>query len=230
MDSAIAAQLKATLLTLLAAGAPTAPAYWLTVLGEVAFASSPGQGGQLGAIMKAGEASGDAGDRRGDDADDDDRPAPGPSTPKAGTPSHRQGGTEAERSTGSGQNGTAAAAFAPAAGSGKDSGALDAATRKALSALATPRLRTRLFAAECLLRMLQAVDSDGNSHQHDGEAVAPTRGSGGLSCGLSGAASTIAPPPPGSDLERLSAHLAVLVDMGFKLATGQVRAKQGREG
>lgn len=75
--------------------------------------------------------------------------------------------------------------------------------RAGANAAATPRLRTRLFAARCLLDMPAAVGDDPRHHSLIA-ANAVGKGSG--------------------QSDWLVLRLAAIVDVGFKMSTGQLEA------
>jgi hypothetical protein len=99
-----------------------------------------------------------------------------------------------------------------------DSGAAVAAALARLPA--TPRLRTRLFAAQALLSLFGAVGSDAHhwrpAARHDG-------GPGG---GSSGGGAPAAAGQQQHQADALVSHLQVLIDLGFKLTTGSAESLQ----
>eukprot|EP00884_Botryococcus_braunii_P001693 jgi/Botrbrau1/11524/Bobra.0393s0003.2 len=174
-DSAIAGQLKATLRTLLWAGCPSCPAYWLKVCSKVVLAA-----GSINRASSSGLSNGlskSAGDEGGlmadvDGADDGDR-----------------GGFSAVQHV------------APPSVGATDSGVSSSISQRTRVPV-TPRLRTRLFAARCLLDIPVAVGED---PRHFETAHLSDKGSAAAG-------------------DWLILQLAHLIDIGFKMATGQVEA------
>lgn len=203
-DYQIAGQLQATLVTLMKSGVRDNPGYWLRLLGEVALATSRG-GGQ-------GYMEDVAGALQADTADDDD--AGPPSVPQTSAPS---------MTNGLGHPGSA----------------------KKKGAMTTPRLRTRLFAAECLLQIFASVGSDprhrdprarnppasaAGSRRNTAEPIGPMRSSSMEVGGVAGSPILVASLDPGMDAtcsggeDFLVDHLQSLIDLGFKLSTGDMEA------
>jgi hypothetical protein len=160
-DPGIASQIKATLTTLLEAGAATEPSRWVTLCSEVVMAAAPGS---------TAAAEQEAADTAEQDSDDDEEGAVARAAPVA-PPSP----------------GPSAAAAGAAAGKGPT---------------LSPRLRTRLFAAQLLLRV-PGLAAGGDPRQLDlGAAQAAARAGGGG--------------------DWLVLRLQQLVDLAFRMASGQL--------
>lgn len=166
-DPGIALQIKATLSTLLAAGAAREPTRWVTLCAEVVMAAAPGS-------TAAAEEAAAAAQLLEQDSDDEGE-AVANSQPAAAA------------SVG------AAAPGAAGAGGGKG---------PALS----PRLRTRLFAAQLLLQIPQLVCGCGDARHTDLAAAqaAAKAGQGG---------------------DWLVLRLQQLVDLAFRMASGQLEVR-----
>ncbi|KAK9820084.1 hypothetical protein WJX72_005985 [[Myrmecia] bisecta] len=179
-DSAIAGQITDTLRTLLYAGSPREPSHWLTACADVVLAAGPaGKGSSVAAAAEGQAAPQSASAEPGglmydEDADTDDDAGAEPAVPPPAS---------------------APAAEAPATASST------AGMRMAASA--TPRLRTRLFAARCILEIPTAVGSDVRHFDMAG-AHHGDKGAGKASG------------------DWLVLRLQMLIDVGFKMATGQV--------
>jgi hypothetical protein len=180
-DPATAAQLQATLSTLLEAGAAAQPSRWIALCGEIISAAGP-------ADLAGTKTNEESGGLAGEESENEDEEGGSGGEKKAGSPSK----------TATTTNATAGAAVVSSS---------VASTKKPTTqqlqqqASLTPRLRTRIFAAKCLLRvpgMAAAADplhSDLALAQSD-----PTNG------------------------DWLVLKLQSLVDLGFKMATGQLDA------
>ncbi|KAF8072444.1 hypothetical protein HT031_000103 [Scenedesmus sp. PABB004] len=190
-EASTSAAIRATLAALLTTSAPSRPGYWLRLLGGVALAAGPAAAGAPPA-GQGGTAI------RADVADDDDED--GPAQPPAQAPA---GGSSAG-------SGTPASPGQPAAGpGGAAAAAAAAAAASAVRLPPTPRLRTRLFAAELLLGLFAAVGPD-PAHRFPwpkyDEHGAPLA------------------PAAGEPQDVLVGHLQPLIDLGFKLTTGPAEA------
>lgn len=151
------------------AGAPDLPSYWLAILSEVVFSSAgpvaPGAGGAGGAGGGADGKGGEGDGGRGDEEEDEDGGSAGIS--RSNTAGHKPGSAMNHTSS-SGALATPRKGGGAGAGGAFASGAAaaDAAASEArpgLQALLSTvalRLRTRLFAAKMLLRLLEVVEGD----------------------------------------------------------------------
>ncbi|GFR48876.1 hypothetical protein Agub_g10725 [Astrephomene gubernaculifera] len=215
-DTQITSQLRATLTTILTASASTQPSFWLSLLSDVVFAAGP----PSAAAADAGGADADA--PRGGDDDDDD---------KYGQPAAAAAATAAPAAASS--SGVSAGAEA-AAGSGGVK-----ALRSVRDLLSAPHLRTRLFAADGLLRLVRICVSSDERHRDPAALEArgsehPASSTPGTHAGnaAAGWASAFGADSSSKDSSRLTgvegsephrdvliAKLQALVDVGFKLAT-----------
>jgi len=209
-DAQIADQLRSVLAILLAAGAPAAPGYWLRLLAGVALAAPAARAGVGGPGAAVNGGGGDGGILAGDDNDDeDDEPPPARSTPVPPA--------------------AAAAAAAPSAGPAV---AVLGGSLPPPPSMSTPRLRTRLFAADLLLALFAAVGPDPRHRMpppkdaDDASTPTPARPPSAAA-----AAAALSPLPtsgsagsPGAASDYLVDHLQALIDAGFKLTTGGAEA------
>jgi hypothetical protein len=163
-DPATAAQLRATLRTLLEAGAPAAPSRWVALCSEVITAAGPAEAAARG--------GGSGSDAPGAREEDDDgfglgappaKPPPAPPSPPPPSPGGRPG---------SGGGGPAV----------------------------TPRLRTRVFAARCLLEVPPLAAAADARHADPAAAAAH----------------------PGGDW--LASRAQTLVDLAFRMVGGPLEA------
>ncbi len=216
-DAQIADQLRTALAVLLSAGASGAPGYWLRLLSGVALAAAAAGGAAAGAAA-AGGAAGIL-DDRGDQEDDEEPAAAAAAAPAAPPPA----------------TAAAAASVVPLGGSGMPPP----------PAMATPRLRTRLFAADLLLAMFAAVGADPRHRvpppKHDddesGDAAGhpsnrPASAFGSAPLPRSPAPASPTPSSAAAAITHASSsasdwlvdHLQALIDAGFKLTTGGAEA------
>jgi hypothetical protein len=178
-DPATAAQLQATLSTLLEAGAAAQPSRWIALCGEIISAAGPADLAGT-KTQNNGDRGGGLGGQRGDNESDNEDEGGNSTAPP---PSK------------------VAATTATAAASVVVSPQKPTIQQLQQQASLTPRLRTRIFAAKCILRvpgMAAATDP-----MHSDLAMAqsdPTNG------------------------DWLVLKLQSLVDLGFKMATGQLDA------
>ena len=187
-DPATSAQLQATLSTLLEAGAAQEPSRWIALCGEIISAAGPadasgGSSSSSAMMMKGGAALNSGGGDDGDDDEDEDSSA-STTTAAAAAGGRNSSKTIATSST------TTIATTPP--------------TQQQQQAALTPRLRTRIFAAGCLLRVPGMAAAADPLHTDLERAQADAgRGGGG---------------------DWLVLRLQVLIDLGFKMATGQLEA------
>ncbi|KAL4528840.1 hypothetical protein Ndes2437A_g03376 [Nannochloris sp. 'desiccata'] len=190
-DPATAAQLQATLSTLLEAGAAAQPSRWITLCGEIISAAGPAD---LAGSLSKSKANSDGGvgglggglGTDGDSDIDDD-----------------VGGLEKETTASPSKN--TATTTTPVSSAVPSSSAIppqkNSTQQVQHQASLTPRLRTRIFAAKCLLRVpgMAAVTDP----LHSDLALAQSDPTSG---------------------DWLVLKLQALVDLGFKMATGQLDA------
>ncbi|CAL8466413.1 g5949 [Coccomyxa elongata] len=175
-DGEIAEQLRATLRTLLRNGVPCEPSYWLEVCSQVALAAAERTAGLGDSMSGSGGAAGTSGFRGGLDE------------------GLMDGGDEEEAEDGGSRVGGGGGG-APVRGPSLPPGDAVAAVGGARLGGA-PRLRTRLFAAQCILDIPSSVGADARHFD--------TATSGGG--------------------DWLVTKLQALIDAGFKMASGAVEA------
>ncbi|KAK9865210.1 hypothetical protein WJX84_003181 [Apatococcus fuscideae] len=177
-DVGIAGHIKATLRTLLRAGAPGQPSRWLAMCSDVVLATTP--------LSQAAALSADG---------------KGPAA--VGSPLDAEPEEEEDAGLGYDETATASVRSPDASAAATQPSGVRQSQRAGQSAAATPRLRTRLFAARCLLDMPAAVGDDPRHHSL-------------IAASASGKAS--------GQSDWLVLRLAAIVDVGFKMSTGQLEA------
>ncbi|KAL4431040.1 hypothetical protein ABPG75_006296 [Micractinium tetrahymenae] len=175
-DPAIASQIKATLSTLLAAGAAAEPSRWLALCSEVVMAAAPGS---TAAAEQQGAAGQEGREHNSDESDDEGAVAATAPTPRPASPAP-------------------AVSTSPSGAPGKPSTAL----------LLSPRLRTRLFAAQLLLRIPALVTAADPRHADLAAAQAAAKA--------------------GQGSDWLVLRVQQLVDLAFRMASGQLEALRPR--
>ncbi|KAG2435720.1 hypothetical protein HXX76_006917 [Chlamydomonas incerta] len=211
-DPRIAGQLRATIATVLAASASTQPSFWLALLSDVVFAAGPPSA--AAAAAAAAEAAAAEAPRGADEDDDEKGYGGGP--PAASAAASKPAGAASAGPTGGGK-----------------------AVRSVREVLTAPHLRTRHFAADCLLRLVRVCVAEDEGHRDSSllerlPAGMPSGGGGGLGAsGSSRSTSSLQGAGEGADggtpaaagaagsllPDPLILKLQTLVDVGFKLAT-----------
>jgi hypothetical protein len=199
-DPATAAQLQATLSTLLEAGAAAQPSRWIALCGEIISAAGPAD--LAGSLSKGfnsnrdGAATGGGlGGELGDGEDSDIEDTEGGNKPAAAAAASPAINTATTAVSSSAVFSSSVAETPPQKNNNNNSQQLQH------QASLTPRLRTRIFAAKCLLRvpgMATATDP-----LHSDLALAQSDPTSG---------------------DWLVLKLQTLVDLGFRMATGQLDA------
>ncbi|GLC70784.1 hypothetical protein PLESTF_001032900 [Pleodorina starrii] len=184
-DARIAGQLRATITTVLNASVVSGPSFWLELLSDVVFAAGPPASAAAGGDAPEGHRSGGGGGGGGDDEDEEDK--------------YGRAARSSSASSGSG------AKASGRSGSGK-------APRSVREVLTAPHLRTRHYAAECLLRLVHVCVASNERHR-DSSVLELFQAAGRP------ASSSSAGGAAGRAGDLLIIKLQALVDMGFKLAT-----------
>ncbi|KAL4425068.1 hypothetical protein ABPG77_010382 [Micractinium sp. CCAP 211/92] len=174
-DPGIASQIKATLSTLLDAGAAAEPSRWLALCSEVVTAAAPGS---TAAAEQQVAAQAGGGEHDSEESDDEGRVATAAPTAAAPAP-------------------------APTAAPGGGTPSAPSGTL-----LLSPRLRTRLFAAQLLLRIPDPVSRADPRHTDLAAAQAAVKA--------------------GAGSDWLVLRLQQLVDLAFRMASGQLEALRPR--
>lgn len=191
-DPTIAAQIKATLKTLLTADGPKRPSKWIALCADVIAAHAPG--GSQQQQQTIGSGSGGSGDaaksgglagERGSDSEDDDE--------NGGNVNTTSDPVSARSTVSDSADGSQLQQQIP-----------NSARR---AAGLTPRLKTRLFAAACLLHLPKLVCS--SDPRHTQVTASQLRG---------------LPSFDDDDGDWLVLKLQQLVDLGFKMVGGQLEA------
>lgn len=182
-DPTIAAQIKATLKTLLTADGPKRPSKWIALCADVIAAHAPGGSQQQQQAAGSGYAAkaGGLGGERGSDSDEENGGNVNTTSPPASA-----------RSTAS-----------DAAGAPQQQ--ISSGARRAAGL--TPRLKTRLFAAACLLHLPKLVCS--SDPRHTQVTASQLRGLASFD---------------DDDGDWMVLKLQQLVDLGFKMVGGQLEA------
>lgn len=198
-DPSTARQIQATLRTLLHYGAASQPWRWISLCGEVvSAAASNAADGSKGKSNSSGSARPfDA--RRDEEEEDNDDDGGGY---RWSTPQRQSNAVSNSKSAG-GVEAPSAATASPASVQAPppSPGSLSAAAAARHVASVTPRLRTRLFAAKCLLRVPAIACPTDDRHTDLIAAQRDVQGGDWLVC-----------------------RVQHLVDLGFKMATGQLDA------
>lgn len=189
-DPATASQLQATLSTLLEAGAAAQPSRWIALCGEIISAAGPADLAASASKSNAnrdggaGDLIGELGGGEDSDVDDDD------------------GGSGMNSIASPSKNTAPRTAVSPAVPSPSAPSPHKHNPRQLQhQASLTPRLRTRIFAAKCLLRVPGMATATDPLHSNLALAQSdPTNG------------------------DWLVLKLQALVELGFKMATGQLDA------
>ena len=203
-DPATATQLQATLTTLLMAGAAQQPSRWISLCSEIIAAANPTDlsSSKSGADLLG---SGGGGGENDADTDDDGLASSSGAAVSSGLGAHSSAGTTTPPRPRS--------KHAPAIPDTPSTPSIMDQHRQQTAL--TPRLRTRVFAARCMLQLPGLAAAADPRHTN---LILAQQSNSKTAAGPAAAAATPLPQ------DWLILRLQSLVDLGFKMSTGQMDA------